>query len=974
MKKRYRNIVLILTFFTMIIFMSAVCVLAEDLNEGKMASCTLNGANDHKAVYQFTPKKSGPYLFFSSGAKERVIGRLYNPGEDASGEYSYRDAGYGDTYDPDFMFLSELTAGETYTLSVDFIDSAASDGTFDIGAFIGESGKMMMSTTEVELTDSSNLYKVIAFFGGDLQDADWISSDESVVGWDSCSSWRERNYKTDSFYEIRTVTLKAHKNGTATMSYIDKKSGEVYGSINVTCKDMTEYYGLSVGGVQVSNRNASAITGQGISGKVTYDKASNTLSLENATLTAAMETSGITASRNGENQSYSKAVFRAKGYGNDEWGTFSGVINNHIADTLRIKLTGTNKINNVEFVEQDSDDEDYDSSEFYTGIGGINSCSTIVFEGTGSLSIDSSNIGTAVFSSGDVSIAEGASLDIRATNNNNANGIDAAGAVNVNGKLKTDVETRLFVADGKKACVTGYGIKAGTFTVGSKGSAVLNAATDCDTTSYCIMLYSGGGATISGTLNAKATGASGKSAGVAIGGDYGEASLRISGSGTATLQGNYSAVDSISFEAPILIKAGSSASDVRTIHPSQYNGETYVIASAPGSCSAGHKLVKVAAKDSTEDETGNIEYWFCSECGKVFGDSSGKKEISIEDTVIPRKPGQDESLFLVSPDNNNSYNVGDTINISAYSNVFIFTYISGIPIEGAPNRIYVKILKDGQEVENKTLLYYSAGESVSTDYKADVAGRYTILISKYSDFSTLRSAEVQVGKPNDRTGQTGSDGTALGSGASKEAAEAAIAAMTSDNDLPGSVFRKLQLKSTKQTSKSITITWKKASGATKYVIYGNKCGKANKMQKLAESTGKSKTFKKVLGKNVKKGTYYKFMIVALDKNSNVVSSSRIIHVAAKGGKVGNPGKVTTKAKKNKVSIRKGKTFKLAGKQVAASKKLKVKEHRKVAYESTNTKIATVSGKGVIKGKKKGTCYVYAYAQNGVFSKIKVTVK
>ena len=116
------------------------------------------------------------------------------------------------------------------------------------------------------------------------------------------------------------------------------------------------------------------------------------------------------------------------------------------------------------------------------------------------------------------------------------------------------------------------------------------------------------------------------------------------------------------------------------------------------------------------------------------------------------------------------------------------------------------------------------------------------------------------------------------------------------------------------------------------------------------------------------------MVIALDNDNNVVSSSKIIHVATKGGKVGNVGKVTTKAKKNKVTLRKGKKFKLAGKQVAASKKLKVKVHRKVTYESTNSKVATVTSKGVIKAKKKGKCYVYAYAQNGVFSKIKVTVK
>ncbi|MBQ6439973.1 MAG: Ig-like domain-containing protein [Mogibacterium sp.] len=227
---------------------------------------------------------------------------------------------------------------------------------------------------------------------------------------------------------------------------------------------------------------------------------------------------------------------------------------------------------------------------------------------------------------------------------------------------------------------------------------------------------------------------------------------------------------------------------------------------------------------------------------------------------------------------------------------------------------------------------------------------------------------------SDPSKQTGTDGTALGKGAAFEAAEAAISGMKSDSDLPGAVFRKLQLKSTKQTKNKITLSWKKIAGAKTYIIYGNQCGSNNKMKLLAKSGGKTKTFKKILGKKLRKGKYYKFMIVAVDKYNKVVSSSKIIHVATKGGKVGNIGKVTTKAKKNKAAIKKGKTFKLGAKQVAAVKKLKVKKHRALSYESSNPKIATVSKKGVIKGKKKGTCYVYAYAQNGVFAKIKVTVR
>ena len=55
-------------------------------------------------------------------------------------------------------------------------------------------------------------------------------------------------------------------------------------------------------------------------------------------------------------------------------------------------------------------------------------------------------------------------------------------------------------------------------------------------------------------------------------------------------------------------------------------------------------------------------------------------------------------------------------------------------------------------------------------------------------------------------------------------------------------------------------------------------------------------------------------------------------------------------------------------------KKKVKTHVKLRYESTNTKIATVSSKGVITAKGKGVCYIYVYAQNGVYKQVKVTVK
>ncbi|MBQ9014827.1 MAG: hypothetical protein IJ109_01785 [Firmicutes bacterium] len=234
-------------------------------------------------------------------------------------------------------------------------------------------------------------------------------------------------------------------------------------------------------------------------------------------------------------------------------------------------------------------------------------------------------------------------------------------------------------------------------------------------------------------------------------------------------------------------------------------------------------------------------------------------------------------------------------------------------------------------------------------------------------------------QPGDRTQAKGEDGTAFGPGAALEAAEQAIGQMKSDADPAGTVFGLLQARSSKQTKTSVTVTWKKVSGAKSYVIYGNQCGTSNKLQKQKVVSGTSAKFTRLTGNNhktvkVKKGKYYKFLIIAVDRNNNVITTSKVIHAATKGGKVGNPKSVKTKAKKNKVTVKMKKSFKLAGKQVPQSKKLKVRKHRAVSYESSNPKIAAVSKKGVIKGIAKGTCYVYAYAQNGAAAKIKVTVK
>lgn len=201
-----------------------------------------------------------------------------------------------------------------------------------------------------------------------------------------------------------------------------------------------------------------------------------------------------------------------------------------------------------------------------------------------------------------------------------------------------------------------------------------------------------------------------------------------------------------------------------------------------------------------------------------------------------------------------------------------------------------------------------------------------------------------------------------------------------DGSLSGSTFRVLCAKTSNTKTTSTKISWKEVSDADGYIIYANRCGSSYTMKKI-KTINKGSTTSYTYSK-LKKGTYYKIVVVAYKNNYNnkklIIAKSKTIHTVTNGSKYANPSAVKPKVTSKTLSA--GSTYKIST-SVKLARGKKMSKHRNVYFESSNTSVATVSSsKGTAtikvssKAKKGDYCYIYAYAQNGVYKSIKITVK
>ena len=174
-------------------------------------------------------------------------------------------------------------------------------------------------------------------------------------------------------------------------------------------------------------------------------------------------------------------------------------------------------------------------------------------------------------------------------------------------------------------------------------------------------------------------------------------------------------------------------------------------------------------------------------------------------------------------------------------------------------------------------------------------------------------------------------------------------------------------------SNGIKLTWREKSDCDGYEVYWSFCdGKQNfKKLKTVGRNGKRECIHKKLKKN-RAYKYYIATYIIRDGKKNYQSKSPSIHVAMKREKHTNAKRI--KVNKTKVVLKEKGSFQIKAKAVLENRKKKLLNHeKKFRYYVDNRDVASVSKKGKIIAKSKGSCTVFVAANNGVTTQIKVLI-
>ena len=191
----------------------------------------------------------------------------------------------------------------------------------------------------------------------------------------------------------------------------------------------------------------------------------------------------------------------------------------------------------------------------------------------------------------------------------------------------------------------------------------------------------------------------------------------------------------------------------------------------------------------------------------------------------------------------------------------------------------------------------------------------------------------------------------------------------------------LRAQMTAKGKTNLVVLWSKITGAEGYDVFFSPCnhdGATFTCKKVKTIKG-NKTFKwekSGLKKNKAYKAYVKAYVVVQGKKK-YVGTSPMVHAYTSGFTKSYTNAASVIVNKAQISLKKGHTFtiKTKVKGLVSQKKLMPKNHvTPMRFMTSNKKVASINKKGVLSAQGKGSCYVYAFAHNGVFKKIKVEVK
>ena len=201
--------------------------------------------------------------------------------------------------------------------------------------------------------------------------------------------------------------------------------------------------------------------------------------------------------------------------------------------------------------------------------------------------------------------------------------------------------------------------------------------------------------------------------------------------------------------------------------------------------------------------------------------------------------------------------------------------------------------------------------------------------------------------------------------------------VTDQSKLNGNQVSKLKLPillaKGKGGKKQITLSWLKVKDADGYEAYWSYCDGGKNYKKFATVKNGKLT---VTQKKLKNSAKYKYFVVAykmVDGKKVYIAKSNYLHVAMLDNKQTNAKSVSVN--KTDVVLTKKQTFTIQAKiKLENGKKKPLLHTAEFRYYTTDAKVAKVNSDGAITAKGAGSCTIYVLANNGVYKKIKVTVK